>query len=113
MSEENVEIVRNVFEAEARRDLVDLHAFYDPEVEMDFSASPFADFAGPDLRRGLDEVRDTFRDFYAAFNDVESELLELVDAGENVISVFTYRGRGRGSGVETEWKDMAGLWTLS
>ena len=107
-----MEIVRRAFEAEARRDLATLHAFYDPEIEMDFSASPFADFAGPGLRRGLDEVRDAFRDFYAAFNDVESDVREFIDAGESVISVFTYRGRGRGSGVETEWKDMAGVWTL-
>jgi hypothetical protein len=29
-----------------------------------------------------------------------------------VVSVFTYRGRGRTSGVETEWRNMAGVWTL-
>ena len=29
-----------------------------------------------------------------------------------MISVFTYRGRGRASGVEAEWPHIAGLWTF-
>ena len=112
MSQENVEIVRAAFDTSARRDLTALHGLYDPEVEMDFSDSPFADFAGPEVRRGLNEVRAAFRDFYASFDAVESDLHELIDAGEHVVSLFTYRGRGRTSGVETEWKNMAGVWTL-
>jgi ketosteroid isomerase-like protein len=112
MSQENVEIVREVFDAEARRDFTTLHAFYAPEIEMDLSGSPFADFAGRETLHGLGEVRHAFRDFYAAFADVESELGELIDAGDHVVSVFTYRGRGRTSGVVVEWKDMAGLWTF-
>ena len=112
MSRENVEIVRKAFEAEARRDLTTLHGLYDPQVEMDFSDSPFTDFAGAAPRRGLNEVRAAFRDFYASFVDVESDVHDLIDAGEHVVSVFTYRGRGRTSGIETAWKDMAGVWTL-
>ena len=112
MSRENMEIVRVAFEARARGDLLALHGLYDPEIEMDFSDSPFADFAGSELRRGLNAVREAFRDFYASFDAVESDVHELIDAGEHVVSVFTYRGRGRTSGVETEWKDMAGVWTL-
>ncbi len=79
---------------------------------MDFSGSPFADFAGSEVRRGLNEVQEAFRDFYTSFAAVESDLHELIDADEHVVSVFTYRGRGRTSGVETEWRNMAGVWTL-
>jgi ketosteroid isomerase-like protein len=80
---------------------------------MDFSASPFADFMTTSPRlQGLGEVRSAFRDWYEAFEDVESDLEELIDAGEHVIVVFTYRGRGRASGAEVEWKHMAGLWTF-
>jgi len=111
MSLENVEIVRQVFDAEARRDTGTLRAFYDPNVEMDFSDSPFADFTQPVLC-GLDEARSAFKDFYAAFRKVEADVLDLIDAGEHVISVFTYKGTGRASGVETQWTDMAGLWTF-
>ena len=112
MSQENVQIVREVFDREARRDMSVLDA-YDPDVEMDFSASPFADFMSMSGRRqGLGEVQSTFRDWYEAFENVETELHEFIDAGEYVIVVFTYRGRGWASGAEVEWKQMAGLWTF-
>jgi ketosteroid isomerase-like protein len=112
VSQENVEVVREAFDLTARRDASAFDA-YDPEVEMDFSASPFADFMTTSPRlQGLGEVRSAFRDFYEAFEDVEPDLDELIDAGDHVVVVFTYRGRGRGSGVEVEWKHMAGLWTF-
>ena len=113
MSRENVEIVRRLFAAEARRDVATVLALYDPDVEMDFSDSPFADFRPQRSCRGLDEVRSAFKDFYEAFEDVEADLDEVIDAGAHVISVFTYRGRGRASGVAAEWKRMAGVWTFS
>lgn len=112
MSQQNVRIVREAFDLTARRDASVFDA-YDPEVEMDFSASPFADFMTTSPRlQGLGEVRSTFRDWYDAFEDVESILDELIDAGEHVVVVFTYRGRGRASGAEVEWTQMAGLWTF-
>jgi ketosteroid isomerase-like protein len=112
MSQENVQIVREAFDLTAHRDASAFDA-YDPEVEMDFSASPFADFMTTSPRlQGLGEVRSAFRDWYEAFEDVESELDELIDTGEHVVVVFTYRGRGRRSGAEVEWKHMAGLWTF-
>ncbi len=112
MSEENVEIVRQAFDQEARRDPRVLEV-YDPDVEMDFSESPFADFMTTSgRRRGIDEVQSTFRDWYDAFKNVETDVDELIDAGDQVIVVFTYRSRGRASGVEVAWKHMAGLWTF-
>ena len=92
MSQENVEIVKQAYEAEAGRDFEALHALYDPRIEMDFSNSPFGDFADPAVAR-LAEVRRTFRDFYAAFANVESDVHEVIVAGE-------------------EWKGMAGLWAF-
>lgn len=46
MSRETVEIVRRVLDAVDRRDTTAVQALYDPEIEMDFSRSPFADFTG-------------------------------------------------------------------
>jgi ketosteroid isomerase-like protein len=111
MSKENVEIVRQAFEAASRREPAD-PGTWASELEMDFSGSPFADFVTRGRARGLAEVRHTFRDFYEAFDDVEADVTELIDAGEHVIAVFTYRGIGRTSGVPVEFTNMAGLWTL-
>ena len=112
MSRENVEIVRRVHDALARRDRGTILALYDPEIEMEFSRSPFADFMREGRIQRHEAVRSAFRDWYDAWEDIETEVDELVDAGEQVISVFTYRGKGRGSGIEVEWKHMAGLWTI-
>lgn len=106
-----MEIVRRAFDAQARRDPTAL-AFYDPAVKMEFGDSPFADFLPRGTFHGLHEIQRAFHDFYEAFDDVEGEVHELIDAGEHVISVFTYRGRGRASGVKAEWKQMAGVWTF-
>jgi ketosteroid isomerase-like protein len=112
MSEENVEIVRRAFDQEARRDPRVLDV-YDPDVEMDFSDSPFADFMTTSgRRRGIGEVQSAFRDWYEAFENVETDVEELIDAEDHVIVVFTYRSTGRSSGVEVAWKRMAGLWTF-
>ena len=112
MSQENVEIVREAFDREARRDVKVLDV-YDPNVVMDFSESPFADFMLTTARRrGIRGVQRAFRDWYEAFENVETDVDELIDAGEHVIVVFTYRSTGRASGVEVAWKHMAGLWTF-
>jgi ketosteroid isomerase-like protein len=112
MSRENVEIVRRVHDALARRDAGTILALYDPEIEMDFSHSPFADFMQQGRVHRHEGVRSAFRDWYDAWEDVETDVDELIDAGQQVISVFTYRGRGRVSRVDVEWKRMAGVWTI-
>jgi ketosteroid isomerase-like protein len=111
MSEENVEIVREAFD----RGMLDARTLdvYDPDVEMDFSDSPFADFMTTSgRRRGIGQVQSAFRDWYDAFKDVEADVDELIEVGDHVIVVFTYRSRGRGSGAEVAWKHMAGIWTF-
>jgi len=110
MSKENVEIVRRAFDQAGRRD-VSVMDVYDPEVEMDFSDSPFADFMRTAGRlRGRGEIQSAFGDWYDVFQGLETDVDELIDADEHVIVVFTYRGKGRTSGVEVAFKHMAGLW---
>jgi ketosteroid isomerase-like protein len=111
MSQENVELVRQLFDAEARREGSAVAAVYDLDVVMTFNNSAFADFY-PRSCHGLAEVQTAFRDFYAAFNNVKASVHEVIDAGEHVISVFTYEGEGRASGAKTELSHMAGLWTF-
>jgi ketosteroid isomerase-like protein len=115
VSDENVEVVRRIYEAEARHDAEGVLELYDSEIELDNSRSPVGDFAGTVGRsfRGRTEVQAAFRDWYEAWEKVESQVEELIDAGEeHVVSVFTYRARGRTSGAEVEFAHMAGLWRL-
>jgi ketosteroid isomerase-like protein len=113
MSEENVEIVRRVFEAAARRATEAVLALYDPEVEFDNTHGPAqALMGGRRVYHGYEGLRAIFREWYEAWDEVEADLKELIDAGERVISVQTYRGRGRASGAEVQWPDLAGVWTI-
>ncbi len=112
MSQENVEIVRRLYDAIARQDVAAVLSFYDPEVEADFSRSPQGALTGGALNyHGHEGVRRMSRDWNEAWANVEYEIVDLVDAGEHVISVLTYRGRGRSSGAEVEQTDYP-VWTI-
>jgi ketosteroid isomerase-like protein len=107
-----VEVVRRVFEAEARRDAATALALYDPEVEFDTSRGTFGDLAGGRLYYGHEGLRTWFRDWYEAWENVQEDVEELIDAGDDVISVVTIRGRGRASGLEVELTHQPAVWTI-
>jgi ketosteroid isomerase-like protein len=113
MSEENVEIVRRVYEAAARRDAATVLALYDPEVELDTSRLGAVGLVGPGggVYRGHDGLRSFFREWHEAWGSIDYDYEELIEAGERVISVVTRHARGRASGVEVDWP-LALLWTL-
>jgi ketosteroid isomerase-like protein len=111
MSEENVEIVRRVYDAAARGDTAIVLALYDPDVEFDASRGRWADLGGRGVYRGHEGLRTAFREYYEAWETLEDDCEELIDAGEHVISVVTSRGRGRASGAEVETTQY-GVWTI-
>ena len=112
MSQENVEIVRRVYDAVARGDAATVLDAYDAEVEWDFTRSPWVGVLRQDVYRGHAGIREFIQERYAdAWVDIEDECEELIAIGEEVVSVVRTRGRGRASGAETE-RTHAGLWTL-
>ena len=109
MSHENVEVVRRVYGAAARRDTATVLALYDPEVELDTSQLRFVDGG---VYRGHEGLRRFFRQWHEAWENIEYDFDELIDAGgEHVISVVTRQGRGRTSGAEVELP-FGLVWTL-
>jgi ketosteroid isomerase-like protein len=110
MSEENVEVVRRLYEAIARRSTEDVLALYDPDVEWDMSGYPYGEMLEK-RSRGHAGLRAFWRELYEAWEEYEHDLRELVDAGDHVISVVTDRGRGRASGAEVEISAY-GVWTI-
>ena len=112
MSQENVEIVRRIYAAVSEGDAPTVLATYDPEVEWDFSRSPFATVFNRRIYRGHEGMRDLARERHReAWEDIADDLDELIDAGEHVICVVTSRGRGRLSGAEVGRKHAA-VWTI-
>jgi ketosteroid isomerase-like protein len=112
MAQENVETVQKVFEAVARRDTATVLSLYDPNVEWDHTHGPIRELmGGPTIYHGHDGIRRWSREWYDAWEQVEADVVELIDAGESVISVVDYRGIGRGSGIKVELH-LAGVWTI-
>jgi ketosteroid isomerase-like protein len=64
------------------------------------------------LWQGHEGLRRWSRQYYDSWESLEDTVEELVDAGEHVVVIVTTRGQGRGSGVEVEWKDHAGVFTV-
>ena len=111
MSRENVEVVRRVYEAAARGDSRDVLALYDPTVEVDSRRVPLTQMIGGNILSGHEGLRVFFRERAEALDAAEDNCEELIDAGDEVVSVVTVRGRGRTSGIGVETQ-MAGVWTI-
>lgn len=111
VARENVEVIRRLFEAVARRDTEAVLSLYDPEVEWDTSRSPFGDLMGGRLYYGHDGLRSWSRQWYEAWENVVHHCDELIEVGEQVVSSVTNRGLGRASGVEVE-THQAAVWTI-
>ena len=113
MSRENVEIVRRVYDAVARRDTEGVLALYHPDVEWDGSRVRWAEVLPETAQfRGHEELQKFFRMYYEMWESFEDDVQELIDSGDNVVSVVTSRGRGRASGVDVEWEGNSGVWTI-
>jgi ketosteroid isomerase-like protein len=108
MSQENVEIVRQVYEAASQREAKTVFALYDPNVELDARRLGVGDLG---VYHGHDGLRRLFADLYEAWGEIDYSYDELIDAGEHVVSIVTRHARGRASGVGLEMR-FALLWTL-
>jgi ketosteroid isomerase-like protein len=119
MSQENVEIARGIYEAfiagasefdsEGTLTRMAGEEFWDPDIEWDARGSPLPDIGG--TYRGIERVRQFWRDWLAAWETVEFEY-ELVDAGDRVVALIDQRMRGRSTGIEVPFGKYAHVVTF-
>jgi ketosteroid isomerase-like protein len=105
MSRDNVAIMRAGFEAFARGELNALAAMLDPNVE-------WKALEDPEPRRGVEGVLESIAGWFEIWDDVNIELEELIDAGDDVVAVVNERGRVAGSSEEVTQRFFQ-VWTLS
>ena len=106
MSEENVEIVREAHERFTNT--------AQPIWEKIDADTEVFDHDIPDARnpyRGVDGVADWLSDFAEAWQSYEMEVERVIDAGDQVVSLFRIRAVGAGSGVSVERGDGM-VWTF-
>jgi ketosteroid isomerase-like protein len=110
MSEENVEIVREIYDAVARRDAPSAFAVYAEDIVWEVSARRA--IVMDRAYHGHEGVRRFWRDALLAFGEVDLLVEELIDAGDRVIALIQEREIGRSSGVPVE-ASHAAIWTLA
>jgi ketosteroid isomerase-like protein len=112
MSQENVDVVRRIYDAAARRDDVTPFEVYAEDIVWDVSKWRRAALDPKQVYRGHEGVREMWRETLVAFGEVDFEVEELIDAGDQVLAVIREREVGRASGVPVEATHLA-LYTLT
>src|SRR5258708_911740 len=106
MSLENVELIRRAYEV-FDTDLDALLELLDPAVEW---VSP-SDSIEPGQRLGHSGVRDAFGATAMAWERPTHTPQEFTDAIDKVLVTVTFRGHGRGSGMDVERAEFH-VWTV-
>jgi ketosteroid isomerase-like protein len=96
MSAANVEVVRRFVDAFNRLDVESMDDYYDPEVELhEWPTAP-----GAQVYRGIDGVRSALDNWFDVWEWMRVEIVDLVDAGDQVLVTLDQRAKGRGSEIE-------------
>jgi ketosteroid isomerase-like protein len=105
MSEENVEIVKRVYDGWARGDFSRVDEF-DPDIEFEM-----ADWPHQTTARGIPQMWEAWRSTLSAWTGFTSTPTEIVDCGDRVLVTNRIEGRGKESGADVS-ADVATVFTL-
>ncbi len=107
MSQQNVEVVQRAF-AEFERGNFWVPEIFDPSVRVVW----LAPLAGEGVETvGLDVMTRSIKDWLQSFEQVTTVPERFIDAGDRVVVIAEWRGRGKASGAFTKWRYGA-VWTL-
>jgi uncharacterized protein len=107
MSEANVELVRTIYDRFRANDNEAALALHHPDIEVhDRPEAP-----DPQVYRGHAGVLESLSVSRAAFDGLDLAPEEFIDAGDDVVVVFRFRGTGRGSGVPIDQR-LAHRWQI-
>ena len=99
MSRENVEIVRNAFDAFSRDDIEGVLRLCDEDILI---TQPHELPGASQQQRGYSGVLEAFRIWPEQWDDYQIEILRIADLGDYVVVTSRTGGRGKQSGVEVE-----------
>ncbi len=108
MSQQNVEVVRRLFQLWEQGEWASGREFYDDGCEVVFSTSWFPDAGIYGVGR---EALGAWMAFIDAFEEFAVGLDQVVDAGERVVALVRLRARGRASGAAVDAK-VGAVFTL-
>ena len=106
MSQENVEIVKRAL-AEFQRGNFWVPEFFEPDVRIRWLDAVGA----PSETVGLQDMSTFMLNWLETFDNMSMVAERVVDAGDQVVVIAAWQGRGKASGVDTEWRQGT-VWTL-
>jgi ketosteroid isomerase-like protein len=107
-SESAVALVRRGYEAWNRGDVEGVLAFLDPEIEW----RGYTHIPESGALEGREEVREWLERFLDAWEELEIEVTEVLEAGDQVVALVGFRALGKGSGIQVEGGVDAHVWTV-
>ncbi|HXE98924.1 MAG TPA: nuclear transport factor 2 family protein [Solirubrobacterales bacterium] len=106
MSQENVEAVQRAF-AEFEKGTFWVPEFFDPSVRIEW-----LDAVGTESETvGLQAMSDFMKNWLEVHDNLTLTAERIIDAGDQVVVFATWGGRGKASGVPTEWRHGQ-VWTM-
>ena len=109
MSQENVQLVRRIFDAFNSEDIDLILGLTHPDFELEV---PPAVSAEPDVYRGHAGMRRYWESFQDAMDEIRIRPERLYDAGEAVVVAMHLTAKGRRTAIAVEQRS-AGVWTIS
>jgi uncharacterized protein len=107
VSQEDVELVRTIYDRFRAGDLQGGLAVCHPDIEVhDRPEAP-----DPQVYRSHDGVVESLRVSQAEFTGLDVVPEEFIDAGDRVVVVFRFVGTGRTSGIPVDER-LAHVWTV-
>ena len=107
MSQENVEIARGAH-AEFERGNFWTPEIFDPGIRVVWLPGP----DGLVETVGLEAMANAVKQWMESWEQVTNSAEQIFDAGDQVVIISNWRGRGKASGVTTEWR-YGSVWTFS
>jgi ketosteroid isomerase-like protein len=98
MSQEDVEIVRGVIDAWNRTQPEDAIRYLEPDVVLDATQRRI----NPKTYNGVEGMRAMLADRDEVWEEFRLEPDEFVDAGEWIVVIGRWVGKGKGSGIEVQ-----------
>jgi ketosteroid isomerase-like protein len=99
MSQESVEVVRQIYRAWGRGDFSSAE-WADPDIEFIFHSRK----DGPEdvVLRGTEAMGQAWAEWLGAWEQFRVEGREVIDLGDDVVGLVEFGGRGKASGVSVE-----------
>jgi len=108
MSEENVEIIRRMYDGFARAGPEGMLEFMDPEVDHRAIEGAPDDIG---VFSGYEAMRRYYGQWIEMFEDLRAAVEELIDAGDQVVAMLHVTARMKGSEAPIDMR-LGVVWTL-